>query len=147
MNARMVPDYKMVRPPDKELDHRLILRKKYFEDPNYRRWSDIISGGVDDYYYKAWRDDVLFDYFITNQVSNTSNAKKLVSYLDKGHELPINWSNFYAYFDERLNDPKNRYLTTITYNHIRGGDDEPETSVQELLNRYRDYLVTNYDMI
>ena len=147
MCAAIVPDYKIVRSQDEELDHRLILRKKYFEDPNYRRWSDIIAGGVDNYYYKSWRDDVLFDYFITNQVSNTSNAQKLVSHLDRGHELPINWSNFYAYFDERLNDPKNRYLNTLTEGYIAGGDSEPRTSVQELLNRYRDRLVTNYDMI
>ena len=136
-----------VRSSNDELQHRLMLRKKYLEDPNYRRWSDLAPGGIDGLAYKNWRDDVLFDYFITNQVTHHSHALDLVYHLEDGLKLPINWSNFYAYFDERLNDPQNRYLKSITDNYIRGNGHEPETSVKELINRYRGILVKDYDMI
>ena len=137
----------MVRDFDDKLVHRQALRKKYLENPNYRRWSDLAPGGVDGLAYKDYRDDVLFDYFITNQVTHHSHALDLVCHLDDGIKLPINWSNFYAYFDERLNDPQNRYLKSITDKYIRGHGSEVETSVKELLNRYRGILVKDYDMI
>lgn len=136
-----------VRSSDDELRHRLMLRKKYLEDPDYRRWSDLAPGGIDGLAYKDYRDDVLFDYFITNQVTHHSHALDLVYHLEDGLKLPINWSNFYAYFDERLNDQQNRYLKSITDNYIRGNGREPETSIKELLNRYRGTLVKDYDMI
>lgn len=136
-----------VRSSNDELQHRLMLRKKYLEDPDYRRWSDLAPGGIDGLAYKDYRDDVLFDYFITNQVTHHSHALDLVYHLEDGLKLPINWSNFYAYFDERLNDPQNRYLKSITDNYICGNGNEPETSVKELLNRYRGILVKDYDMI
>lgn len=36
----------MVRDFDDELVHRQALRKKYLENPNYRRWSDVVPGGI-----------------------------------------------------------------------------------------------------
>ena len=35
-----------MRDYDDELRHRRALRRKYFEDPNYRKWSDIVPGGI-----------------------------------------------------------------------------------------------------
>ena len=137
----------MFRSQDEEFRNQLALRKKYLEDPNYRRWSDIVPGGLDSLCYIDYRDDALFERFITNRVGYDSNASELVSYLNKGHELPINWSNFYAYFDERLNDPQNRHSNTLLGDCIAGGYDEPRTSVKKLLNRYRDHLLSNYDIV
>lgn len=71
----------------------------------------------------------------------------MVEFLDKGYELPINWANFYAYFDERLNDRQNRYLSYLKDPVIMGDTLEPRTSIEELLNRYRDRLLSKYDMI
>ena len=137
----------MVRSQEDEITHRRKLRMKYFEDPSYRQWSDIVLGGLDSDYYSSWRDDILFAYFITNQSVGRPTASRLIEYLDKGHELPINWINFYAYFDEQLDDPENRYLSSILDKDIRGDEFEPSTSVVTLLNRYREQLVTTYDMI
>lgn len=137
----------MVRSIEDELQHRCELRKKYFEDPSYRRWSDVVPGGLNGMNYRDWRDDRLFDCLITNQSDVQSTATNLISHLDKGSQLPINWLNFYAYFDERLNDPRNRYLPSITDPNITGGPFEQSTSVKRLLNRYRDQLVQTYDMI
>jgi len=36
----------MVRDFDDELVHRQALRKKYLENPSYRRWSDVVPGGI-----------------------------------------------------------------------------------------------------
>lgn len=35
----------MVRYHEDEINHRRKLRKKYLEDPNFRRWSDIAPDG------------------------------------------------------------------------------------------------------
>lgn len=137
----------MVRSQDDEMVHRRKLRMKYLEDPSYRQWSDIVLGGLDSVYYSSWRDDIMFAYLITNQSVGRPTASRLIKCLDEGCELPINWVNFYAYFDEQLNDPENRYLSSILDNDIRGDEFEPPTSVIKLLNRYRERLVTTYDMI
>lgn len=136
----------MIRTFDDELEHRQALRKKYFEDPNYRRWSDVVPGGIGGRQYMTWRDDRLFDYLITNQVATQSNLSKLQTHLREGHKLPINWANFYAYFDERLNDPDNRFIEDLTkiiiYDHFGH-----QFTVKKLLDHYREHLYHSYDMI
>ena len=135
-----------MRDYDDELQHRRALRQKYFEDPRYRRWSDVVPGGLDGRNYTMWRDDRIFDYLITNQVSTQSNLSKLNVHLRDGHELPINWENFYAYFDEQLTDPENRYveeLVSMRFYDQRGRYHTVET----LLNQYRDKLYNSYDII
>lgn len=142
----------MVRSREDEIKMRYERRKKYLEDQNYRKWSDIApdSGEINMHSINAfaeWRDDVLFCYLITNQSSGLVTSSQLVEYLNKGHELPINWVNFYAYFDEQLNDPRNPYLSYLKNLEIIGDESEPKTSVEELLNRYRDKLLSTYDII
>ena len=137
----------MVRSTEAEFRRRRRLREKYFEDPNYRRWSDIVPGGLSSRHYVSWRDDCLFDYYITNQRATHSNTMKLKIYLHNGHELPINWANFYAYFDEVLNDPESRFVSELTDLEIHNIDDTYHVSVKHLLDKYRDHLTNSYDMI
>lgn len=142
----------MVRSHNDEIKHRYELRKKYLEEPFYRRWSDIApdNGEIASHLinpFSEWRDDVLFCYLIANQSSGRTTSSQLVAYLNNGHELPINWVNFYAYFDEQLNDSRNPYLSYIKDLNIMGDESEPKTSVEELLNRYRDKLLSTYDII
>lgn len=137
----------MVRYHEDEINHRRKLRKKYLEDPNFRRWSDIAPDGDEIYAFDEWRDDFLFCFFITNNTDIGFTVSDLVEYLNRGDELPINWVNFYAYFDERLNDPENRYLSTLVEPVIYNGVSEPRMSVKELLNQYRDKLLSTYDII
>ncbi len=136
----------MVRTFDEEIQHRLELRKKYFEDPRYRRWSDVAPGEIGGRKYALLRDDRLFDYFITNQTYSHSSLFKLKMYLRDGYKLPINWSNFYAYFDARLNDPDNRFIDDLKIAYIRDESGRCAT-VEELLNMYRDELYHGYDII
>lgn len=136
----------MVRTFDDEIQHRQVLRKKYFEDPNYRRWSDIVPGGINGRQYMLWRDDRLFDYLITNQTSTQSSLSQLKTHLKDGHELSINWSNFYAYFDARLNDPNNRFIGDLNDMIITDPSGEYST-VEKLLGYYRGSLLSTYDII
>lgn len=137
----------MVRYHEDEINHRRKLRKKYLEDPNFRRWSDIAPDGDEIDAFDEWRDDFLFCCFVTNNTDIGFTVSDLVEYLNRGDELPINWVNFYAYFDERLNDPENRYLSTLVEPVIYNGVSEPRMSVKELLNQYRDKLISTYDII
>lgn len=137
----------MVRSENCELAHRKQLREKYLEDPNYRRWSDIVPGGFLGSWYSHWRDDVLFVYFISGQVKHRPTVGDMIGYLDSGRELPINWNNFYAYFDERLNDPENRYMASIVDDDIQGSGSISNTSVRKLLDMYRDELCGDFDII
>lgn len=140
----------MVRTHREEMDHRKILRQKYFEDPNYRRLSDLVPDGLDGNKYGGWRDDVIFALLVTGKTKSGRKLSELKAYLDKGSELPINWENLYAYFDEQLEDPENRYLsgittvnTTIFASHMFTS----EISLEDLLNQYRDYLTGDYDIV
>lgn len=140
----------MVRTHREELNHRKILRQKYFEDPNYRRLSDLIPGGIDSDKYGGWRDDAIFDIFIVGKPKSGRSLSELKAYLDKGFELPINWDNLYAYFDEQLADPENRYLsgiTTINTSIFASHMFTSEISLEDLLNQYRDYLTGDYDIV
>lgn len=94
----------------------------------------------------TWRDDRLFDYLITNQTSTHSNLSKLKTHLKDGDKLPINWFNFYAYFDARLNDPDNRFIDDLIEMSISDPSGEYST-VEKLLNHYREQLSTTYDLI
>ena len=142
----------MVRSHSDEIKHRYQLRKKYLEDPNYLRWSDIApdNGGITTRLvnpFSEWRDDGLFCRLITHQSHGWQTSSKVIACLNNGHQLPINWVNFYAYFDEQLNDPHNRYLSYLKNPEIAGDDFESSTSVEKLLNQYRDSLLSTYDMI
>lgn len=137
----------MVRSREAEFRHRRKLREKYFEDPRYRKWSDIVPGGLNGQFYASMRDDCLFDYYITNQRAIQSNTTKLKIHLHNGHELPINWSNFYAYFDEVLDDPMSRFVSELTDLEIPNIDDTHHVSVKHLLDKYRDHLTNPYDII
>ena len=134
-----------MRDYDDELQHRRALRRKYFEDPDYRRWSDVVPEGIDGRPYMTWRDDRLFDYLITGQTER-SNLATIQAHLRDSHKLPINWSNFYDYFDERLNDPENE-LTDELIGMSLGNWTEEHFTVKNLLNKYRDSLLCTYDII
>ena len=135
----------MVRTHIDELNHRRILRQKYFEDPNHRRLSDITPGGLDSRKYAAWRDDAMFAAFVIGEHKFSYSLSELESYLDKGYELPINWDNLYAYFDEQLADPENPYLsniTTVNTNTYEPNIFTSEISLKDLLNQYKDSLTS-----
>lgn len=66
--------------------------------------------------------------------------------MSNGKSHPINWEAFYAYFDERFNDPNNPYIHEMSEKMFPWLDDSP--TVIELLNQYREILLSSdYDLI
>lgn len=140
----------MTRSHEEEITYRVQLRQRYFEDPNYRRWSDIVP--LDSASYGNWWDDILFCYCIFGHTTSSSYAlEKITVQLDKGLELPINWTAFYRYFDTILADTESNYNHDLRSPRFIGdivGDKFETMSVKDLLDTYRNQL-TNvpYDIV
>ena len=136
-----------MRTMDDEINYREEQRRRYFEDPDYRKWSDVVPNDDD---YGEWRDDVLFVEYVTNEDIEKISRAYLHKLLENGRELPINWENFYAYFDERLNDTDNPFRSELTskgyaYNNL---DPFEKGTIEDILNKYRDSLLSpKYDII
>lgn len=136
-----------MRTMDDEINYREEQRRRYFEDPDYRKWSDVVPNDDD---YGEWRDDVLFVEYVTNEDIKKTSRAYLHKLLENGRELPINWENFYAYFDERLNDTDNPFRSELTskgyaYNNL---DPFEKGTIEDILNKYRDSLLSpKYDII
>ena len=141
----------MVRSIEKQLEHREKLRKQLLEDLNYRKWSDIVA--IDSPEYEGWRDDCLFECYLRNTRFNIYNLNLIEEIFQQGDNVPINWQNFYAYFDTQLNDKGNRYKREINYfkfypGGISESDDTKGLTVIQILDKYRDQLLhNNYDII
>lgn len=123
------------------------LREKYFENPNYRKWSDIIPLNDGDYGSKL--EDIFFINYITGKSDVNVDSKTFYDLLDKGYELPIDWVSLYAYFDNRFTDEDNYAKSEITRPFISGNTYEAiRWSVMDILNFYRDRLLSPaYDII
>lgn len=131
---------------DKEITHRKAQRRRYFEDPDYRKWSDVVTNDID---YGEYRDDILFIEYIANTDSETVSPSYLHKLLENGHELPINWENFYTYFDERLADPTNCFYSELTKaGYAYSANPFNNETIEDILNKYRDSLLSpKYDMV
>ena len=124
----------------KDIERRAELRQHYFEDPNYRTWSSLAPQNTRRFAYV--RDDILFRYYLNNSCEYLLTGSIIRKLLDKGHELPINWENFYAYFDNRANDEECPCRKSIL------GKSFGTESVMDILNDYRDKLLKpDYDII
>ena len=88
----------------------------------------------------------MFDYLITGQAITQSSLTTIQNHLRHSYKLPINWSNFYAYFNERLNDYENRYIEELTRLLI-SDDDGHRSNIKGLLDKYQDSLLSTYDII
>ena len=77
------------------------------------------------------------------------DANKLYTLLDDGHNLPIDWSALYTYFDERFADDDNCALDELTQPVLPSKIREPTRwSIMAILNHYREFLLSNpYDII
>lgn len=123
------------------------LRYRYFEDPEYRTWSSVSKDGRR---FDHCRDDILFSYYLRGSTNGLLTGEEIKKLLNKGHELPINWHNFYTYFDKRANDEECGYRESILNPDYTSLDDDgwKHLSIMDILNRYRDILLKpDYDII
>lgn len=137
-----------MRPFDDEMEVRGQQRQRYFEDPNYRKWSDIQRNSTLNL-YDATPDHDFFIYYLFGSCKTASNLPNDIrNQMDKGKELPINWGALYSYFDERLNDPENDYKHQFTYQGYYTPGCNDEVSLIEILEEYREILLQpEYDIV
>ena len=102
------------------------------------------------YRFDHCRDDILFSYYLRGSANGLLTGEEIKKLLNKGHELPINWHNFYAYFDKRANDEECGYRESILNPDYTSLDDDgwKHLSIMDILNRYRDILLKpDYDIV
>ena len=124
-----------------------VMRDKYFENPRYRKWSDIIPPS-DNSYGDRLEYNFFIDYIMGDDNSRM-DAQKIYGTLDNGHSLPIDWQSLYAYFDERFVDEDNYALDELTKPFLSSNTLEPTRwSVMDILNHYREFLLNQpYDIV
>lgn len=135
-----------IRTTKEEVDYRWKQRMQYFENSNYRKWSDFLSPNYRSYGNRT-DDFMIASYIIGDDAGRFSiNDPKL---FDKAQNPRVNWRALYQYVDARLNDDENGLrgeLTRLT--HFIDCDVFGTMSIADLLNRYRDKLYGHdYDMI
>ena len=139
-----------MRKADLESDYRRVMREHYFEDPNYRKWSDIKESREYNY-YGSYRERAFIRCYLSGTYgsgyeSGQAGLSKIRHIMSNGASHPINWGAFYAYFDERLNDPENPYVGEMDEKMFPLIKDSP--TVIELLNQYRETLLPPpYDIV
>ena len=128
------------------LDVRLIQRKKYLEDPNFERLSDILT---DQWEYRNKRDNYTLVYLLYGP--NERPSRNYHSYADieqlflKQHKRKtINWNSIYQYYQERKKsidrgewDPK--------LNDYCGEIETDLELVLKLLETHKNKILTTYE--
>lgn len=142
----------MIRTYDEEMIYRTEQRRRYFENPKYRKWSDVVTKCLDEASdgndYAEIRDDVFFSYYLADGPLDEYDSTIVLELLDVGRTLPIDWFAFYSYFEERMNDPHNRYFGDFTTGCYGTGTSLNSKWVPRLLDNYRQKLLpASYDMI
>lgn len=134
-----------MRPESEESKYRAGRRKQYFENPKYRKWSDIID--KTNRSYGTYRERAFLRLYLDcNEVSDNLSLSKMHETLANGKNQPIDWEAFYSYFDERMYDTDNPYAHEMEEELFSFIDDK--ISVINLINQYRDELLSpNYDIV
>lgn len=132
---------------DAEMSVRLEQRKRYFENPSYRKWSDIVPNCIYRNYEGLPDDDFFIQYLFGDSENTSYSPQDICDKLSEGYELPIDWNAFYDYFDERFNDPENGYKHQLTGGYYTAGCND-DVGIMELLDEYRDILLNQtYDIV
>ena len=126
---------------DKIIEERHATRLKHLEDPDYRRWSDLVD--TKSYNYGARMDSSMLASYLANELINgvevdgtDENVIRLIqANLDNSE---INWRGMFAYLDEEL--------ANITKLDVSYMVTEVET-LASLLNPYRDEVLKNSTFI
>lgn len=87
---------------ESDLRFRAEQRAKYFEDPNYFRWSDVVDR-EDESYGSFTERAFLAQYLSQDKDYSMFNITSLVKEFINNHrdKQQINWRAIYKYLDER----------------------------------------------
>ena len=129
---------------DEEIKLRKQQRETYFEDPNYRKWSDVVYTPS---IYGSWSEKGFLAAYLLGDCDSYIDLSRMRELLTNGKQLPINWKSVYDYFDERYHDDKNRLWEEWFHGLHNPGDVVNGQSIRTLLNEFRSELIGDYDMI
>lgn len=126
---------------DKIIKTRHTLRRKHLEDPDYRRWSDLID--TESYNYRARMDSSMLASYLANDLINgvetDGTDENVIRLIEANLDNPeINWKGMFAYLDEEVAN-----IAQMGDSHIVA---EVET-LSSLLNPYRDEVLQNSTFI
>lgn len=123
------------------------MREKYFEDPHYRKWSDMVP--LQTRSYGGRIEYAFFIDYIMGKEGSHADPTRIYELLDDGHSLPIDWQALYAYFDERFADEDNYAIDELTKPFLSSKTPEPvRWSLMDILSHYREFLLENtYDIV
>lgn len=134
----------MVRTIQEEIELRKQQREAYFEDPSYRKWSDIV---YTDSTYGNWSEKGFLAAYLLGDCDSYIDLSRMCELFTNGKQLPINWKAIYDYYDERYNDDDNRLRDEWFHGLHNPGDVVNSQSIKAILEKFRDELVGDYDMI
>ena len=134
----------MVRTIQEEIKLRKQQRETYFEDPNYRKWSDVVYTPS---IYANWSEKGFLAGYLLGDCFTYIDLSLMRELLANGKQLPINWKAIYDYYDERYNDDNNRLWEEWFHGFHNHGDVVNGQSLRELLNEFRSELIGDYDMV
>lgn len=126
---------------DEIIKTRHTLRRKHLEDPDYRRWSDLID--TKSYNYRARMDSSMLASYLANDLINgvetDGTDENVIRLIEANLDNPeINWKEMFAYLDEEVAN-----IAQMGDSHIVA---EVET-LSSLLNPYRDEVLQNSTFI
>lgn len=126
---------------DEIIKTRHTLRRKHLEDPDYRRWSDLID--TKSYNYRARMDSSMLASYLVNDLINgvetDGTDENVIRLIEANLDNPeINWKGMFAYLDEEVAN-----IAQMGDSHIVA---EVET-LSSLLNPYRDEVLQNSTFI
>ena len=123
---------------EKAINIRLKQRKKYLENPDFERLSDILT---QEYDYRQKRDNYLFLYLscsssgkmkITDPYTNIIET----TFLEKYKRSNINWNGIYQYYKERKK--------SIDNGEGNQQDDYDIKDVIRVLEKHKDKIIKPY---
>lgn len=126
---------------DEIIKTRHKTRRKHLEDPNYRKWSDLID--TKSYNYRARMDSSMLASYLANDLINgvetDGTDENVIRLIEANLDNPkINWKGMFAYLDEEVAN-----IAQLDDSRIVA---EVET-MASLLNPYRDEVLKNSTFI
>lgn len=132
----------MTRNSDEELIVRKSRRNKYFEVPNYYRWSKILETYDDVDNYSSRRDSLFIPSMIMGRSIRSLHTLSIDDLLSHKDDPYVNWSAIYSYVDESVSDDKGLWRGELTGDKLA-----LPVPIKTFLDDYRDLLLNKYDFV
>ena len=135
-----------MRTSTEEVELRTQQRKKYFENPNYRKWSSIAQIDRDE--YGELSDFFLFHHYVLHPVPEIPDHETIEHSMNRHTNPHIDLDAVYSYFDERLNDTDNALKQELEYPTMWTDKSLSRFTIKKILDKYRTVALEScYDMV